>query len=204
MFYEMKEKTNIRNRENKYFLSTVVRLDETIDRYTKGVYEEMFIDQALSKEAFLETIKKEMQRNTEPKQITLTNVTNYPDTIVRNDGRFSEVTFSFFGKNHRLMLTHRYDLRPTVSLTDAPFVIISEGKLGLISNVLEYDIRLVTSAPPEDWVHYLPIFTQQIKEANDFQNAETVVHILSETEEFIYSSKYPDALTTIVENHFVK
>lgn len=204
MFYEMKEKTNIRNRENKYFLSTVVRLDETIDRYTKGVYEEMFIDQALSKEAFLETIKKEMQRNTEPKQITLTNVTNYPDTIVRNDGRFSEVTFSFFGKNHRLMLTHRYDLRPTVSLTDAPFVIISEGKLGLISNVLEYDVRLVTSAPPEDWVHYLPIFTQQIKEANDFQNAETVVHILSETEEFIYSSKYPDALTTIVENHFVK
>lgn len=204
MFYEMKEKTNIRNRENKYFLSTVVRLDETIDRYTKGVYEEMFIDQALSKEAFLETIKKEMQRNTEPKQITLTNVTNYPDTIVRNDGRFSEVTFSFFGKHHRLMLTHRYDLRPTVSLTDAPFVIISEGKLGLISNVLEYDVRLVTSAPPEDWVHYLPIFTQQIKEANDFQNAETVVHILSETEEFIYSSKYPDALTTIVENHFVK
>lgn len=204
MFYEMKEKTNIRNRENKYFLSTVVRLDETIDRYTKGVYEEMFIDQALSKETFLETIKKEMQRNTEPKQITLTNVTNYPDTIVRNDGRFSEVTFSFFGKHHRLMLTHRYDLRPTVSLTDAPFVIISEGKLGLISNVLEYDVRLVTSAPPEDWVHYLPIFTQQIKEANDFQNAETVVHILSETEEFIYSSKYPDALTTIVENHFVK
>lgn len=204
MFYEMKEKTNIRNRENKYFLSTVVRLDETIDRYTKGVYEEMFIDQALSKEAFLETIKKEMQRNTEPKQITLTNVTNYPDTIVRNNGRFSEVTFSFFGKHHRLMLTHRYDLRPTVSLTDAPFVIISEGKLGLISNVLEYDVRLVTSAPPEDWVHYLPIFTQQIKEANDFQNAETVVHILSETEEFIYSSKYPDALTTIVENHFVK
>lgn len=204
MFYEMKEKTNIRNRENKYFLSTVVRLDETIDRYTKGVYEEMFIDQALSKEAFLETIKKEMQRNTEPKQITLTNVTNYPDTIVRNDGRFSEVTFSFFGKHHRLMLTHRYDLRPTVSLTDAPFVIISEGKLGLISNVLEYDVRLVTSAPPEDWVHYLPIFKQQIKEANDFQNAETVVHILSETEEFIYSSKYPDALTTIVENHFVK
>ena len=204
MFYEMKEKTNIRNRENKYFLSTVVRLDETIDRYTKGVYEEMFIDQALSKEAFLETIKKEMQRNTEPKQITLTNVTNYPDTIVRNDGRFSEVTFSFFGKHHRLMLTHRYELRPTVSLTDAPFVIISEGKLGLISNVLEYDVRLVTSAPPEDWVHYLPIFKQQIKEANDFQNAETVVHILSETEEFIYSSKYPDALTTIVENHFVK
>ena len=204
MFYEMKEKTNIRNRENKYYLSTVVRLDETIDRYTEGVYEKISIEQALSKEEFLETIKMEMKRNTEPKQITLTNVTNYPDTIVRNDGRFSEVTFSFLGKNHRLMLTHRYDLRPALSLTDAPFIIISEGTLGLISNVLEYDVRLVTSAPPEDWVHYLPIFTQQIKEANDFKSAETVVHILSDTEEFIYSSKYPDALTTIVENHFVK
>lgn len=204
MFYEMKEKTNIRNRENKYYLSTVVRLDETIDRYTEGVYEKIFIERALSKEEFLETIKMEMKRNTEPKQITLTNVTNYPDAIVRNDGRFSEVTFSFFGKNHRLMLTHRYDLQSAVSLTDAPFIIISEGTLGLISNVLEYDVRLVTSAPPEDWVHYLPIFTQQIKEANDFKSAETVVHILSDTEEFIYSSKYPDALTTIIENHFVK
>ena len=204
MFYEMKEKTNIRNRENRYYLSTVVRLDETIDRYTEGVYEKIFIEQALSKEEFLETIKMEMKRNTEPKQITLTNVTNYPDAIVRNDGRFSEVTFSFLGQNHRLMLTHRYDLRPAVSLTDAPFIIISEGTLGLISNVLEYDVRLVISAPPADWVHYLPIFTQQIKEANDFKSAETVVHILSDTEEFIYSSKYPDALTTIVENHFVK
>ena len=40
--------------------------------------------------------------------------------------------------------------------------------------------------------------------ANGFHQSETVVHILSERNEYIYNSKYPDALTTIVESHIAK
>lgn len=204
MFYGIKEKTNTRNRDNRYYLSTVFRLDESIDRYTENVYEKIMINQALSKEDFLETVKEAIRQDKKPKQITLTNITNYPDELAREGGRFSEVTFSSFEKNSRLMLTHRYDIQADRKWSDMPFTIISEGKLGLISNVLEYDVRLIISTPPEDWVNYLPVFIQQINEANGFQEVATVVHIFSDTEEFIYQSKYPDALTTIVRDHSIK
>ncbi len=204
IFYEMKDKMNQRNRDNKYYLSTVFRLDESIDRYMEGVYEEIIIEQALSKEDFLEKIKNELERSNEPTRITLKDVTNYPDEINQSDGEFSEVTFSNSGTNHRLMYTHRFDLKPEESLSEAPFVVISDGKLGLVSNVLEFNVRLVTSNPPEQWINYLPSFVEKIKEANGFHQSETVVHILSERNEYIYNSKYPDALTTIVESHIAK
>lgn len=195
---------NQRNRDNKYYLSTVFRLDESIDRYMEGVYDEITIDQALTKEDFQKKIKNEIGQSIEPIRITLTDVTNYPDEMNQTEGEFSEVTFSYSGNNHRLMFTHRFDLQPEDILSEAPFVVISDGKLGLVSNVLEYNVRLVTSAPPEQWINYLPVFTEQIKEANGFHQSETVVHIISEQNEYIYNSKYPDALTTIVEIHIAK
>lgn len=197
VFFEMKRSINQRNLENQYFLATVYRMDESVDHYSEDVYEKTHIQEPLSNQAFFQRVKELIAKNQHPQKIILMDVSNYQEERLGPTETLEQVMVTYSGKQVQLLLDRSYRLEEDLPVTQAPFDLISEGKLGLVSNTLEYRLAVTECEGPEEWISYLPVFVEQIQAVNQLPNTESVVYIETTSRQFVYRSKKKNQLTEI-------
>ncbi len=199
-FFQYKQVINERNRNNPHLLATVKRPETPLGKLETVRFEKISIQAPLTKEAFIQKGQQILANSSKPQKIILTNTKNFQDPKTNTNVFLGEVALIGSATYSKLLIERFYPLKEAPRLgPDAPFLILATGELGLVSNTLKYSIKVTNSKEPEQWIAYLPSFTQAVQQASELREAQSLIFIHSKTDHFIYNAKKINQLTEIID-----
>lgn len=198
-FFKYKQIINERNSNNLHLIATLKHPEAPLDKLDTVQFEETKIQEPLTKEAFIQAGQRILANSQKPQKVILINKKNFQDRKATPVSTLTEVAMVGYYARSKLLITRHYPQQESLGEQEAPFVILSTGELGLISNTLKYSVRVTNATDPEQWVVYLPRFASAVQQASELTEAKSLIFIHSKADHFIYDSKKNNQLIELID-----